>query len=125
MQAKAPPKRTTAPAGGDQDANVLADLEAGEDAIPLAEVRDQTFCPKRRGKKLDRSVVFRWASRGVRGIKLETTSAGGLRITTKSAVLRFFHGLNGGAASSPIPTTKSKTANVDRAARELATMGMK
>jgi hypothetical protein len=58
-----------------------------EQAIPLAEV--PRYVPKRRGKKVHYSTVYRWATKGARGRTLETILSGGLRYTTVEAVRRF------------------------------------
>jgi hypothetical protein len=58
-----------------------------EQAIPLSEVPH--YVPKRRGKKVHYSTVFRWATKGVRGRVLATALSGGLRYTTIEEVHRF------------------------------------
>ena len=58
-----------------------------EQAIPLSEV--PRYVPKRRGKKVHYSTVYRWATKGVRGRHLETALIGGIRYTTVEEVLRF------------------------------------
>ena len=109
--------------GGRSDSGgVLADLEGGEEAIALVELRDQPFMPRRHGKKLDRSVVFRWAKAGIGGVRLETARAGVL-ITTKSAALRFFARLSGERPPARSPGTRDR--RVRQAERELERMGMR
>ncbi|QDS99245.1 DUF1580 domain-containing protein [Adhaeretor mobilis] len=46
--------------------------------------------PKRRGKKVHHSTVYRWATKGVRGRVLESVKVGNVRFTTVSALNRFF-----------------------------------
>ena len=58
-----------------------------EQAIPLSDV--PRYVPKRRGKKVHYSTVYRWATKGARGRVLETMLSGGLRYTTIEAVGRF------------------------------------
>ncbi len=58
-----------------------------EQAIPLSEV--PRYVPKRRGKKVHYSTVYRWATKGARGRPLETVLIGGIRYTTVEEVLRF------------------------------------
>lgn len=62
------------------------DLEK-EQAITLAEV--PRYIPKRRGKKVHYSTVYRWTTKGARGRLLESVLIGGLRYTTVEAVGRF------------------------------------
>ena len=58
-----------------------------EHAIPLSDV--PRYVPKRRGKKVHYSTVYRWATKGARGRILETVLSGGLRYTSVEAVARF------------------------------------
>lgn len=57
--------------------------------------------PKRGGKKVHYSTVYRWATKGARGRLLESAIIGGLRYTTLEALQRFTQG-------------KSATAHGDR-----------
>lgn len=43
------------------------------------------------GKRLNVSTLHRWASRGCRGVRLETVCVGHARFTSLEAVQRFFH----------------------------------
>lgn len=58
-----------------------------EQAIPLSEV--PRHVPRRQGKKVHYSTVYRWATKGVRGRTLGTVLRGGLRFTTVEEVGRF------------------------------------
>ncbi len=71
---------------------------AKEQPIPLCEV--PRYVPKRRGKKVHYSTVYRWATKGARGRRLETVLSGGLRFTTVEAVRRFL-------AAKPSVATKT------------------
>lgn len=76
---------------------------------------------------LNRSVLERWWTHGIRGpggnrVVLESFRSGGLRMTTVEAVERFFHALNGGTVGA---TNKTKTQREHVAAeRELAGAGI-
>jgi hypothetical protein len=78
--------------------------------------------PGRGGKRVHIATVWRWAKRGVRGHRLETTLVGGTRCTSRQAVQRFLLQLNGG---DPQPsgehTITSKRAG--RAEHELKAAG--
>ena len=50
--------------------------------------------PKRNGKPIHYSTLFRWAQRGVRGRKLETVLVGGTRFTSLEALGRFLNAAN-------------------------------
>lgn len=60
-----------------------------EQAIPISEVPQHV--PKRRGRKVHYSTVYRWTTKGARGRVLETTFSGGIRYTTIEAVKRFLN----------------------------------
>ena len=45
--------------------------------------------PKRNGKRTHYSTVFRWATKGARGRKLESVLIGGMRYTSVEALSRF------------------------------------
>lgn len=68
--------------------------DTSAELIPLADVPKLPWLPKRNGKRLHKSTVFRWAQRGVGGIKLKTTRIGGARCTTEAALREFFAGLD-------------------------------
>jgi len=69
-----------------------------EDYFPLSKTPDHA--PRvREGRRLHVSTPWRWAMQGVRGVRLETAMVGGVRITSKQALLRFFAALNTETAS--------------------------
>jgi hypothetical protein len=45
---------------------------------------------RRTGKRLNVSTVYRWITRGIAGIQLETILVGGCRYTSAEALNRFF-----------------------------------
>ncbi len=76
---------------------------------------------RRRGKKLHVSTLFRWASRGCRGVKLETTRVGGTLCSSKDALQRFFDrlsALDSRGASEAVSPYRRESA-IRRAADEL------
>ena len=58
-----------------------------EQGIPLAEVANHV--PKRNGKTVPYSTIYRWSIKGARGRVLESKLVGGIRYTTVEAVQRF------------------------------------
>ena len=58
-----------------------------ETPITIAEV--PLHIPKRHGRKVHYSTVYRWMTKGVRGRKLESLLIGGVRYTTLEALNRF------------------------------------
>jgi hypothetical protein len=57
--------------------------------IPLAEL-PKHLPPGRNGKRLHKSVPFRWATNGLRGVRLPFVQVGGRRCTTLPWVNEFF-----------------------------------
>lgn len=71
-------------------------IEAGDKLIPLRDVPALTWLPSRRRNKrlgqgrLGFGTLWRWATAGVRGVKLETVKVGGCMCTTERALIEFF-----------------------------------
>jgi hypothetical protein len=63
---------------------------------------------------------WRWAMKGVRGVKLESIVVGGQRFTTADACRRFVANLNG---EKPTESTTSATERAIEAGRKLRAMG--
>ncbi len=55
------------------------------------------------------STVWRWALKGVRGVKLDTFSIGAKRYTTEESVNRFIEGTTRSASGDSIPIQSSRT----------------
>lgn len=73
------------------------------------------------------STVWRWAQRGVRGVKLETFNVGGRRFTTREAFARFVEATTEAAQGSPVQsprTNRQREAAISRAERECAELGI-
>jgi hypothetical protein len=49
----------------------------------------------RGGRPVNASTLWRWAVSGLRGVKLESALLGGVRVTSKEALARFFAAVNG------------------------------
>lgn len=58
-----------------------------EELVPLKEA--SRLLPKRNGKRTHYSTLFRWATKGAKGRKLESIMIGGVRYTSKEALGRF------------------------------------
>ena len=69
-----------------------------EQAIPLSEVPNHL--PRRRGKKVHYSTVYRWVTKGSRGRVLESVQVGGVRYTSIEALDRFLQTSSRGRSSS-------------------------
>lgn len=60
---------------------------ADEQLISLSETPD--YLPRRRGKKVHISTIYRWVFKGARGKQLESVLLGGIRYTSLEAIQRF------------------------------------
>ena len=65
---------------------------AYEMPIPLTQVpKVVSWLPRRRrGKKPNIATIFRWAQKGLHGVRLETIQIGGTKCTSEEALKRFF-----------------------------------
>ena len=81
------------------------------------------FPRRRAGSKVSTSTLWRWYTRGSRGVRLEVARVGGHVYTTTDAIRDFItaRSATGGAAvpQAPAPSTRSR-----RAMKELERMGM-
>jgi len=80
--------------------------------------------PKRRGgAKVSLTSLWRWSTRGAKGVRLETVRVGSSVYTTRAALRRFIEARTAAAGGTvpqaPAPSTRSR-----RAVRELERMGM-
>jgi uncharacterized protein DUF1580 len=76
-----------------------------ENVIPLTSA--PSYLPRRNGKPIHNSTLFRWASKGVRGVRLETIRVGGSRCTSIEALRRFVAQLSVGQSGKCDVPTKS------------------
>ena len=65
------------------------------DTFPLTQAA--RLVPGRGGKSPHVNTLFRWAGRGVRGVRLRTRLIGGQRMTTQQWLAEFFAAINGEA----------------------------
>ena len=92
-----------------------------EGAVPFREATK--LIPKRRdGRATHVATIFRWASVGIRGIKLESIQLAGTKCTSKPALSRFFQRLTAQETGQPIPgrTDSQRDAAIARAEAELS-----
>jgi hypothetical protein len=62
---------------------------AGETVLTLMEATRQ-LPGRRQGKKPHVATLYRWAKKGLRGVRLETLQLGGTLCTSREALQRFF-----------------------------------
>ena len=97
---------------------------ATEQLIALADV--PKHLPKRRGgKRVSLSCVYRWAQRGLHGVRLEVLPCGGTKCTSLPAIQRFFDRLAAVASGEAVVarTSKQRQRDSDKANAELAKAG--
>lgn len=69
--------------------NTSAVVPDTEELRPLALAVD--WLPtRRRGRPAHAATLFRWASKGLHGVRLEVVQVGGTKCTSKQALQRFF-----------------------------------
>ena len=90
-----------------------------ETLVPLREV-PRLLPPRASGRRIHISAVYRWAQRGVRGIRLETARVGGTTYTSREALQRF---ADAGrcADSAPVPpvTPSHRRRQIEAASRRV------
>jgi len=93
-----------------------------EEVLPLtvAAVR----LPQRpSGKRLHVATLYRWATRGRLGVRLEVLRVGGQTCTSMEALQRFFDRLTALQAKEPPPPARRPSANAAATDRELERHG--
>lgn len=71
------------------------------------------------------ATAWRWAIKGVRGVKLESLAVGGRRITSAEAFERFIAATNPDTTSTPkVATPEQRRKAVEAAERELKEAGI-
>lgn len=97
----------------------MIDIEH-ENLIPIRDV-PRRIPPRKNGRRLHISAVYRWMSRGVRGAVLESVRLGGTTYTTVEALQRFADHLgNVRQVQKPQPRrTLTRERQLERARRRL------
>lgn len=82
---------------------------------------------RRKGRKPAVSTLYRWATGGVRGVRLETIMVGGCRCTSTEALQRFVEQLTravDGPSTGATSCNRQRQAQVRAAERELEAAGI-
>ena len=91
----------------------------GSDTFPLTEAARRI--PRlRNDRRVSVSTLWRWAFRGLRGVRLETTLIGGVRVTSAEALRQFFAALN-----CPSRSDEPSPGRQEKAASELDRIGIR
>lgn len=96
-----------------------------ESLLTLKEARKLPVL-RRNGKQPDLATLYRWSMpNGCRGVRLDTAQVGGVRMTSKEAVLRFIGELTRRARgdAESYPTTVQRERDHHAAEQELAGAG--
>src|SRR4051812_7397319 len=81
--------------------------------------------PRRRGsKKPHVATLYRWAQRGLRGVRLETIQVGGTLCTSSEALQRFFNRLSNAKRAPFTPSPSLDDRAVSNAIRRLESEGI-
>lgn len=82
--------------------------------------------PRRGGRHAHVATFYRWALRGIRGIKLEIIQIAGSRCTSMEALQRFFDRLDrvSDAQQMPPRTSATRQRQIESAERELNESGI-
>jgi hypothetical protein len=102
-------------------------LDLTEDLLPLAMAAREV--PNRHGSRgIHVATLWRWACRGVRGVRLETVLIGGIRQTSRQALQRFIERTTAAANGEAVPPAPTSSASrreaIEAAERELAAEGI-
>ena len=96
---------------------LMIDIER-EQLLALHDV-PKLLPPRPSGKRLHISAVYRWAQRGVHGIRLEIIRVGGTTYTSREALQRFVQPSNSTSAPVSPPMTSSRQRQVEQAGRRI------
>jgi hypothetical protein len=90
-------------------------IKFSEEILPLSEAA-RRLPRRRRGRQVAVSTLYRWATVGIRGIRLEVIQIGGTKCTSQQALERFFDQLTnlGNAASQPPAEAYRRDAETER-----------
>jgi len=82
------------------------------------------FSHRRGGRPINISTLWRWATAGVRGVRLETIMVGGSRCTSFEAVERFCATLTAGVNATAPPVSRQRQQRIKAAEKHLAAAGI-
>src|SRR5947209_1100953 len=101
-------------------------LERGEQLVSLRDAAE--FFPRRTGKKPHIASLHRFATRGVKGVILETVQGPAGKATSHEAVVRFLQALTtqsrGADPVAPIRSPARRERDLARAERRLTELGV-
>jgi hypothetical protein len=81
------------------------------------------FPRRRAGSKVSTTTLWRWYSRGSRGVRLEVARVGGQVYTTRDAIRDFIQARSV-AGGAPVPQAQAASTRSKRAMKDLERMGL-
>jgi len=109
----------------DSDAEAAVILEG--QLLSLSQAVRLLWMPRRNGRPIHVATLYRWATRGVKGVRLQTVMVGRTRCVTEQALHEFFDSLgqyNETQRSAPIrPQGQGQRNHAARRAREILHLG--
>ena len=88
-----------------------------EQPIPLSLAAREA--PNRQGGRgISAATTWRWYQRGVKGVRLETVMCGGIRMTSREAVARFFAAVTAAASGKCVSPRSSHQRQLEIKAAE-------
>lgn len=90
-----------------------------EELIPLRGV-PKRLPPRPDGGRIHISAVYRWVSRGIHGVVLESVRIGGSTYTSAEALARWAVRLTNPDATSETPTPKQRQCSLEKLSRRVA-----
>jgi len=96
-----------------------------EEVLTLAQVAKLKVLPRRRnGRRPHVATFYRWATTGIRGVKLEVIRVGGTLCTSTEAVQRFCDRLTGGNMTLSTRPSRTRQRQIAVAEQELTNAGI-
>jgi hypothetical protein len=89
-----------------------------------AKIISERLPNRRGGRALSVTTVYRWFSRGLRGVRLEYVQVGGTRAVSLEALDRFFERLSGRDPSSTVNANAGRDRDAEKCDRYLETEGI-
>lgn len=99
-------------------------IDLSTEAVVTLTEAPQHLPRRRKGKRPAVSTMFRWAQRGVRGVRLETIQVGGTKCTSLEALQRFCDRLSNPDSPQPHRTVARRRRAAEAAERELERQGV-
>ena len=90
---------------------------------PLGQAR-KFLPPMHKKRRPDISTIYRWSTKGLKGVVLETCQVGGTRCVSREAIARFFAQLSGLGTNTPIRSHTAQNRSQRRAENVLDRLGI-